>query len=460
MTYENLIKRIDLLEAENKLLREENVRLLARIAELERRLNQNSSNSSKPPSADAFRKSTPKSLREKSGRVSGGQKGHVGSTLLQVENPDETLFHQVSECRNCQTPLAARTADELEKRQVFEIPDPKLVVVEHLCEKKICPECGSLNEASFPAGVENTVQYGPRIKGLMTYMQQYQLLPYERLSEFFKDIFGASISQGTLFNTNKTAYKNLSNFEEKTKELLINSPVLHGDETGLVVKGKLHWLHTVSSDRVTFYSIHAKRGREATDAAGILPHFEGTLVHDCWASYFSYNFRHALCNAHLLRELNGIIETDEHSWAKQMHALLIKANADTKVCEDGLSEEQIEKFVAAYKAIVSVGLNETGGVAPAERTRARNLLHRFVLRENQVLLFLKDPKVPFDNNQAERDIRMVKVKQKISGCFRSEEGASYFARIRGFISTAKKQGENILDALESVFHGQPFSSTA
>lgn len=447
------------LRADNELLRKENVELKARIAELERRLNQNSSNSSKPPSLDGFNKPKPKSLREKSGKPSGGQRGHAGKSLAQVLKPDEVHVHRVLECFECHASLDKIGLHGVEKRQIFEIPEPKMQVVEHQCEKKICPACGKLNSSSFPVGAEQPVQYGARAKALMAYLQNYQLLPYERLAEFFQDVFGASISQGTVFNATKTAYKNLASFEEQTKEQLLASPVLHSDETGLRVGKSLFWLHTVSNDQLTFYQVHEKRGLEAMEAAGILPMFNGTLVHDCWSSYFNFNFSHALCNAHLLRELNSIIETTNQQWASQMRDFLRKVNKANNESEAGLSGSEALAYINEYQQIIALGYRETGGPPPLDKTLARNLWERFLLRESQVLCFMRDQNVPFDNNQAERDIRMVKVKQKVSGCFRSPEGANYFARIRAYISTVKKQGENIMEALINSFLGQVVAST-
>jgi transposase len=267
----------------------------------------------------------------------------VGSTLAQVLEPSDVHVHRVLECVKCSVSLETTKTHSLEKRQVFEIPEPKMQVVEHQCEKKICPSCGQLNTASFPAGVEQPVQYGVRAKALMIYLQNYQLLPYERLAEFFEDIFGTSISQGPVFNAPKAAYKNLASFEEQTKEVLLASPVLHSDETGMRVGKNLFWFHTVSNDRLTFYQVHKKRGLEAIEAAGILPRFKGTLVHDCWSSYFNYNFSHALCNAHLLRELNGTIETTKQQWASQMRDFLCKVNKANNENAAGLSEAEQKK---------------------------------------------------------------------------------------------------------------------
>ena len=462
LTINKLESEIQHLQSDNQHLREENIKLLKSISELRSRVNQNSQNSSKPPSLDGFNKPKPKSLRGKSDRPSGGQKGHIGKTLEQVDKPNDVEIHLADQCVNCHTSLEdVESFQDVERRQVFDIPEPKMRVVEHQCERKLCPSCGKLNVAAAPTGVEQPVQYGSRAKGLMAYMQHYQLIPYGRLSEFFADIFGIAISEGTAFNATKDIFNKLAPFEERTKELLLQSDTLHSDETSFRIGKNLHWLHSVSHDSLTYYMVHKNRGSIAIEDAGILPNFQGTVVHDCWSSYFKYNFHHALCNAHLLRELNAVIETTDHKWAAEMRELLREANKATKIDSQDkwLTDAEIQKFVGKYKEILIVGCKETGGLKLEKKTKERNLWERFLLRENQVLRFLHKREVPFDNNQAERDIRMTKVKQKVSGCFRSEAGADFFARVRSYISTTKKQGQNILDALQNAFLGQPFIPT-
>jgi transposase len=455
--FEEILKRLWKLEQENAQLRSENAELRAENNRLRELLNKNSQNSSKPPSSDGLQKPAPKSQRGKSGKKSGGQNGHVGRTLQQVETPDLVEIHQPEHCSGCNSSLAEVAANGFEKRQVFEIPEPKLNVIEHRCERKQCPGCGRQNIAQFPAGVEQPVQYGPLAKGLITYLQNYQFLSYERLSQFFKDIYGVHISQGTVYNTTKAAYTNLASFEEWVKELLIASKVLHADETGLRVLTTLYWLHLVSTDKLTYYLVHEKRGGDAMTAAGILPKFKGTLVHDCWSPYFNFDFiRHGLCNAHLLRELTGVFENTKQSWAKDMRHLLGKLNQATKTPANWPSDPEIKAFEQEYRQILERGYEQTGGIEPEKRTIARNLWERFVMRQQQILLFMYDSSVPFDNNQAERDVRMAKVKQNVSGCFRSKAGADYFARIRGYISTVRKNGENVLIALQNAFLGRPY----
>ena len=304
------------------------------------------------------------------------------------------------------------------------------------------------------------MQYGPRLKGLVVYAQNYQMVPAERLTEFLFDVYGISLSQGTLFNITRRAYNTLDSFEHNIKKLLAEAGILHVDETGARVNNNLCWIHGASTKTLTHYGVSKKRGQEATNTIGILPNFNGVLVHDCWAPYFNLDVRHALCNAHLLRDLNGIIESTNQVWPIEMREILRKANKDVKQSDQGcLSEPELNKISAEYRNIIEKGYIETGGAGPVERTDARRLWERFIIHDERILLFAKEKEVPFDNNQAERDIRMVKVKQKISGCFRSEKGAEHFARIRSYISTAKKQGCNILEALQGIFIGSPFCPT-
>lgn len=459
---EEILQRLKFLEEENVALKQRVRELEEENAHLRSMLNKHSQNSSKPPSTDAFRKPNPKSLRTKSGKSSGGQKKHAGQTLRQLENPDEIVNHFVDECSECSTSLAGVDAKTVSTRQVFEIPKPKMDAVEHRCQRKTCPACGKKNTAVFPAGIDHPVQYGSRAKGMITYLQNYQVIPYERLTELLVDVFGMKISEGTIFNTVKSAYENLAGFEEHTKQLLMQSKTIHADETGVNVQNKLNWLHSVSTEKLTFHHIHEKRGCEAMSAGDILPRFQGTVVHDCWGPYFKYDFRHALCNAHLLRELNAVIENTKELWAGEMRDLLCKVNMAVKNCEGpkGLKRKNIIEFESAYRDIIHRGYIETGGQSPEKKSSSRNLWTRFILKQEQVLRFMRDPTVPFDNNQAERDIRMVKVKQKVSGCFRSRAGANHYARIRGYISTAKKQGTGILDALQASFTGAPFMPAA
>ena len=307
--------RVTLLEVENQTLRVENQTLRAEVKELRGKLAKNSQNSSKPPSTDGYQKPKPKSLRKPSGKKSGGQKGHPGARPERVENPDHTIIHPVLNCQECGHSLQQTPAFGHRGRQVIDLPPLKLEVTEHQVERKVCPGCGSQNEAVFPAEAKTSVQYGSRIKSLLVYLNQYQLLPYERTVQFVEDLFSRTISQGTLYAWNKACFQQLESTEERIRQAILASPVVHFDETGIRKQGKLHWLHAASSEQLTFYGLHARRGKEAMDELEILPHYTGCAVHDHWKSYFSFSCKHSLCNAHHLRELTYLAEQEKLDWA-------------------------------------------------------------------------------------------------------------------------------------------------
>lgn len=440
--------------------------LKEQVKALEDQLSRNSHNSSKPPSTDRFPR--PKSQRQKSNKPVGGQTGHPGHTLRMVDNPDHIITHRVSRCKKCGSSLEGTEASGYERRQVFDLPPIKVEVTEHRAEKKICPHCGHLNRATFPEEVQQPVQYGPRIKAVAVYLSNYQLLPYERTSELFADLFGHQLSLATLVNVNEDCYEILEPVEERIKQQVIASPVVNFDETGMRINEKREWLHVASTETLTCYATHPKRGKEATEAMGILPEFKGTAVHDAWESYFKYNCKHALCNAHHLRELTGILEQDKKEWAKEMIELLLeikKAVDERKEIDDKLDPSQIEIFEARYDQIIEKGLAEDpppiyqdkpGKRGRKKQSKAKNLLDRLKKHRREVLAFMYDFSVPFDNNQAERDIRMMKVQQKISGAFRSTQGASVFCRIRSYISTVRKNSRSVIDAIKAAFEGKPF----
>lgn len=441
--------------------------LEARVKQLENQLNQNSRNSSKPPASDGFKRT--KSQRKKSGKKSGGQKGHPGHTLKMVDSPDQVQVHTVDCCRECGVSLANQTVESYERRQVFDIPPMKLLVTEHRAEMKTCQVCGTCNKASFPDKVNQPVQYGPEVQALAVYLNQYQLLPYDRIRELFADLFGQPISEGTLLATNQAYNEALGSTEQEIKQGLLNAPVIHCDETGTRVDGKLQWLHTISDEHRTYYSIQPKRGSAAMDEMGILPVYQGTAKHDFWKPYFKYPCDHSLCNAHHLRELTGVIETEQQTWAQQMKDLLLTikgAVAEQKEkAKTHLEPEQLLDFESRYSRIIALGYEENPLVMEGEpkakrgkpkKAKARNLLERLDQHRQETLNFMYDFCIPFDNNQAERDIRMTKVQQKISGGFRTWQGAQTFCRIRGYISTAKKNSIPVLGAIRDALRGNPF----
>ncbi len=444
------------------------------IERLKGQLGKNSQNSSKPPSSDGLSKPAPKSLRKSSGKKPGGQKGHVGHRLEAVAAPDILEPHTVSRCEACGAGLETVRAEGYEERQVFDIPLPRLEVTAHRAEKKRCA-CGHLNTAAFPPDVSGSVQYGARIKAVAVYLNQYQMLPYARVEELLESLYGASLCEGSLCNFNQQAYDGLEGTETEIKAALRQQPVLHADESGIRVEGSLHWVHVVGSDRLTHYQHHEKRGQTAMEAIGILPHYAGVLVHDHLKAYLCYTgCLHGLCNAHHLRELAFLVEHGQREWAGEMARLL----AVMKKCVDRAQRQQRPALDARlqhclsqrYDALLERGLEQeaalqaAGPAPPAPKTRgrtkqskAKNLLDRLKAYKTETLRFMTDFQVPFDNNLAERDIRMVKLKQKISGTFRSQQGARAFFRIRSYLSSAKKQGHNRLTALALCFQGCPLT---
>jgi transposase len=440
-----------------------------RVRQLEEQVAKDSHNSHKPPSSDGLAKPKPKSLRPKSERPTGGQPGHPGHTLRRVEKPDRTVRHAVERCAHCGRSLARQEPERVERRQVFDLPEPKLEVTEHQAEVKTCP-CGCLNRAAFPPEAAAPVQYGPRVKSVGVYLAEYQLLPFDRLTEIMRDLFACeSFSEGTLANFKADCSRRLEPVETAIRDLATAAPVAGFDETGVRATGSLHWLHTVSTRLLTWYYAHKRRGCEAIDAAGILPEYRGVAVHDFWKSYLDYDGDHALCNGHLLRELIFLWEQQTQKWAKAMidHLLDIKDTVDTARAAGltALPPSDQERFLKGYERIVKAGYAENPPVAPPpgprrrgrrKQSKARNLLDRFRDHSDGILAFMRDFAVPFDNNQSERDLRMMKLRQKISGTFRSFEALVNFCRIRGYVSTARKNGLNALDALQRVFRGSPF----
>ena len=462
MSLNNLSKQelIDIIHRQAALIDQ----LTARVAELEKQLAKNSHNSHKPPSSDGLKKQRrTKSERKASGRSSGGQRGHKGHHLALSSTPDQVVLHTVKDCVSCGYSLVEAPLRGMQRRQVWDIPPLALTITEHQSEQKKCPCCGIQNNAVFPTDVAHTVQYGSRVQALLVYLHHGQLLPYKRTMDVMRDLFGHTISQGTLANIIQRTAALVTPVVDEIKMKLLQSPVVHIDETGMDVLPKRQWVHVYSTAEETFYALHPKRGKEAIDAIGFLPAYTGIAVHDAWQSYFTYtNCRHALCNAHILRELTYLHEQEGHAWAGAFHELLIQMKLEVDLyAEVGISlpEEYREQWMYAYDLLLqeasdSLQVNFTQHQQKqrksTRRSSARNLLDRFVMHRDKILYFLHDPRVPFDNNQAERDLRMIRVKEKISGLFRSEEGAQAFFVIRAFISTTQKRGQRLLETLQQV----------
>jgi transposase len=443
-------------------------KLITRVAELEGQIAKNSRNSSKPPSSDGLKKPNPKSLRKTGERKSGGQTGHTGSTLNQIDNPDFVKTHKVLCCENCNCNLELAGLLGYDVRQEFELPPIKIQATEHRVEIKICNVCGTKNKGQFPTRITQPVQYGSRVKAMVSYLGQQHLLPYKRLKNICHDLWNVNISEGTVANTYATCYNELFAYESHVKEQIKLEPVASFDESGLRVKKKLYWLHVAATDSLTHYEVNSKRGMEAMDLIGILPSYQGVAVHDHWKPYFNYECKHSLCNAHHLRELIYHEEQYSQIWCKDMREHLLNIHKVIEECkasgQHALCPEQLESFELKYSQILNAGIKELPEIAPnpnAKRGRkknhpTKNLWGRLSDYKSETLMFMSDFRVPFTNNQGEQDIRMIKVKQKVSGCFRSQTGAKVFCRIRGYVSTARKHGRNIFDALVDVFNGEPF----
>lgn len=441
----------------------------AEIADLKARLNKDSHNSSKPPSSDGYSKPAPKSLREKSGKKSGGQPGHKGKTLHFCETPDETVPCKPQSQCECGCSLENEPVVETQKRQVFDIPSPKIVVTEYQRLAKRCPGCGKIHRGSFPSGVDQSVQYGPNIKAEAVYLTHQNFIPLARASKMMSDLHGSSFSQSSILDAGRQCAEVVAPLVENIKQTLTTSAVVHFDETGMRVENRLHWLHSVSDSARTYYETHKNRGKVAMDKIDVLPHFKGVAVHDFWKPYLKYDgCQHALCCAHLLRELTAIHENSRETWVGKMIPLLLEINSAVKDAkqngQSALEQSQIDAFEKRYKEIVGLGHRENpeqvrfGHLKKrVKQTRGRNLVVRFHEHKDKILRFFLDFQVPFDNNLAERDIRMMKLYQKISGSFRTERGAKDFCTIRSYLSTLRKQERQIMEALRTTFLPEPLT---
>jgi transposase len=433
-------------------------RLEARIRELEQRLNKNSSNSSKPPSSDGLSKPPrTSSLRENGKNKSGGQPGHKGGTLQQTKTPDIIKTHVLTTCPDCLHSLLPSTLLGIVKRQVFDIPPPRIEVTEHQAEVKYCTCCNKTVTAAFPAGVRAPVQYGEVIRSWSVYYQCQHFIPEDRLQQLFSDLYGIQLATATLTGYNRIAFDSLASFEESILSQVKIAAVKNMDETGFRVAGKTQWLHVASTKTATYYHVSPRR-------KSLLEGLSGTVVHDHWKSYYNlHGVEHGLCNQHHLRELKSIMEHEKELWATAMTRILrVALRCRHFHGHNAIPASRIKRLTKMYDKIIKHGLafHEAQTPLPCKGKRGRqprrtghNLLLRLLHYKQDVLRFLHDPAVPFTNNDAERDLRMMKCKQKISGGFRSMQGAEQFARIRGFISTVRKQGFNVLSSIQSVFSG-------
>ena len=440
--------------------------LTARVLELESNQKKNSGNSSKPPSTDIGKVKKTQSLRSQSGKSRGGQPGHQGDTLKFSGTPDIIEVHDVTSCSSCGKDLTVVDRDNYQCRQVFDIPPIRIQVTEHRIASKVCPACHLLNTASFPSEVTQPVQYGKGIQKLAVYLSNYQLLPYRRTAELFEDLLRHRINEGSLVAMNQRCSANLNGFIEELKGRLGEQPVLHADETGYYYGSKRNWLHVLTTEQHTLYMPHAKRGTEAMDEMGVLPDYKGRLIHDFWKPYNEYSCAHGLCNVHHLRDLTFCADVEKSDWAAQMKQFLLDLHQQVHQAKQAnakaLTTKQLCYWQNQYEYLLKVGQQahpppekQPGKRGATKKTKTQNMLQRFEQYKESILAFVHDFNVPFGNNLAEQAIRMMKVKQKISGCFRSEQGAIDFATIRSYIATIKKQGINVIDALELTVLGNP-----
>jgi transposase len=458
--------QVEKLQAEVRDLHADNFRLGRRNAELEVLVAKDSHNSSRPPSTDPPWAKRTRSLRRPSGKRPGGQAGHQGSTLRLSSRPNRVVDHRPHQCCNCHSSLADAEVVNQHRQQVWEVVPAKVKVTEHRLAVLRCSVCGQRTQGEFSGAVRSGVQYGSGVKARVLYLQQYQLLPYQRTSDAMRDLFGCQLSPGTVANIVRECASELVETELKIKQKLRRSAVIHADETGLRINKRLGYVHVASTPHLTHYAAAAHRGHTAMDEINVLPQYRGTCVHDGLLSYKYYTrCRHALCGVHLLRELTYFEELSAQTkaWAAPLKEMLLemKGSVERVRGEGGkrLAEEELSLLTQSYDRLVAEGQKAQPPQEVPEQVRkqARSLLLRLERRREEVLLFLNDFSIPFDNNQAERDLRMVKLQQKTSGCFRSEEGARRFCRIRSYVSTMRKRGKEVLQALEGACRGKPLS---
>lgn len=465
----SLTSEITTLNNEINTLKKVNLQFSNRISELEARLNKNSSNSSKPPSSDGYKKKTIKNNRDKTGKSSGGQPGHEGHTLCKVETPDFVVNAPLEEHCDCGCDLN-HVEDKTRTRQVFDLPEIKINVTEYVTHEKVCPQCGKVHKTDFPAGVTQPAQYGEKMLTWMNYLTNYQLLPLERTAETIKEFTNQTVSEGTLVNASKKLYLALEETEKVIKQQIIASDVVHFDETGMRSENKTQWLHVASTENLTYYAFHEKRGALAAEEIGILPEFSGTAVHDHWKPYYTFkDCTHAECNSHNLRYLLDIHDNYRQVWAENMAGLLIEIKRRVDILKnegmDQMEPAELETWRVRYHGIIQDGLAEDAQksskvlsekTSKPKKSKALNLLLKLRDYDLETLAFMYDFNIPFDNNLAERDLRMQKLRQKISGCFRGKEGAEIFFRIRSYLSTARKNGQGVMESLVKAIRGEPF----
>jgi transposase len=455
----SLKSQVATLENENVALKEEIIALNNENSVLKARLNQNSSNSNRPPSSDYFNRKPAFSKSSKGKK--GGQLGHKGDTLKQVDNPDKIVECRPFAC-DCGHKFMPNDFFETEKRQLFDLPQPKLAVTEYQIFAGKCSICGKIHKGTGPSNVNSPVQYGNGVRAYLTMLSTTYKLPYKKIQQLFQDLFGYPINESTIYSANKRCYQELSESEKEILENLLKEQVVHADETGIKIEKDNYWLHILSSNLYTYQFAHEKRGKEALSSeSSIIDKLTNWLVHDCWSSYFSVkNTKHSLCCAHLLRELQGVIDNNKNNkWAKDLQSLLLETNKmsfEKRIENRKNLEKRFESICSLGDNTEPIPIKIPGKKGKRKKTKARNLIERLIKHKDAVLAFAFNEEVPFTNNLAERDLRPVKLKLKISNCFRSFEGAKIYARIESFVSTARKNNKNVFSELKNTFEGQNF----
>jgi transposase len=431
--------------------------LTARVAELEARLNQNSNNSSKPPSSDGPGKPPAKSLRQKTGRKPGGQKGHKGHGLEIDREPDEIVRVEPVVCGECGADLSGEPMIHADTRYVYDVVI-NVVLTKFIIAEAVCPNCGKVTAGTPPVDCKGSVNYGNMIRALCVIFTQYGFMGIDKTHKVLRDLLGVPISVGFVKKVQREFAEKTGESVSEIKRKLLDSPILSVDETGSRVSGRTQWFHVASNSKFMLISVSEKRGREGSEAAGVLQNYEGTLIHDCWAPYFGFDkAKHALCCAHLLRELNALIEQGQ-KWAVDMKSLLLDMKKAVDRCKErdktALSRYYKDKFEARYAAVLAMAKAEITPSTERKKSKAENLMLRLRQYKAEITRFTQDFGVPFDNNQAERDIRNIKVKGKVSGCFRTDDGAKDYANTASVLGTVVKSGRSAVDYVKGLFEGQ------
>jgi transposase len=433
------------------------ISLTERVAELEARLKMNSSNSSKPPSSDGLAKPAVKSLRKKTGKKPGGQKEHKGHGLKIEREPDDIVIVKPIECPNCGETLTDTQGFCVDTRYIYEA-EVNIKLTKYIITEVVCPTCGDTVRATVPAECKGTVNYGNKLRALCVVLTQYACVSIDKTHKILRDLFGVSISSGTVQNIMRQFASKTDGAIGDITQKLLKSPVLNADESGVRIAGKTQWFHVVSNSQYTLLTVHKKRGKEGSEIGGVLPNYKGTLIHDCWKPYFGFDkCKHALCCAHLLRELNALDEQGQ-CWARDMKALLLEMKKTVENYKHNdkteISRYYREKFKSRYNIILEQAREEIVPSTTHKKSKAENLLKRLAQYQSEITSFIENFKIPFDNNQAERDIRNIKVKQKVSGGFRTEKGAGDYAKTTSVIGTVVKFGQSVIGTVQGLFEGK------